>query len=131
VAWEDHFITVTGNDEGPMTSADLNANVFPTDVLANVKLTQTMFHAAIPTGPMRAPSSNAFGFVYQSFLHELAVASGRDHVEFLLETLGEPRRVNPESPQSMHTGRAANVIRAVAENAGWGREMPAGRGLGL
>lgn len=131
IAWQDHFITFTGNDQGPMTAADMNPNVFPTDVLPNVKLTQTMFHAAIPTGPMRAPSSNAFAFVYQSFLHELSTAAGRDHVEFLLETLGEPRLVNAEAPQSMHTGRAANVIRSVAENAGWGREMPAGRALGL
>ena len=31
----------------------------------------------------------------------------------------------------MDTGRAAGVIRLAAEKAGWGREMPAGRALGL
>ena len=124
-------MTHTMNGTAPVTSADLNANVFPQDVLANVKLTQTLFQNGMPTGPMRAPSSNAFAFSFQSFMHELAIASGKDHVQFLLDVLGEPRLVNPESPQSMHTGRARNVISAVAERAGWGKDMPANRALGL
>src|SRR5690606_27196650 len=131
VAWQDHFFTFTVNGETPVTSGEMNPNIFPTDVLPNVKLTQTLFPAHIPTGPMRAPSSNAFGFTFQSFLHELSVAAGRDHRDFLLETLGAPRLVNAEAPQSMHTGRAANVIRAVTENAGWDRPREAGRALGL
>jgi isoquinoline 1-oxidoreductase beta subunit len=130
-AWQDHFMTHTFNGTAPVSGADLNANVFPQDVLANVKLTQTLFQNGMPTGPMRAPSSNAFAFSFQSFMHELAVASGKDHVQFLLDVLGEPRLVNPESPQSMHTGRARNVISTVAERAGWGKEMPANRALGL
>jgi isoquinoline 1-oxidoreductase beta subunit len=131
VAWQDHFFSHTGNGEGPMTSADLNPTVFPMDVTPNVRLMQTLYDNAIPTGPMRAPSSNAFAFSFQSFMHELAIASGKDHVAFMLDTLGEPRLTNPENPGSMHTGRAAGVIRAVAERAGWGREMPPGRALGL
>jgi isoquinoline 1-oxidoreductase beta subunit len=130
-AWQDHFVTHTANGTSPMTASDLNPNVFPQDILTNVKLTQTLFQNAIPTGPMRAPSSNAFAFSFQSFMHELAVASGKDHVQFLLDTLGEPRLVNPESPQSMHTGRAAGVIRTVAERADWGKTMPPGQAQGL
>jgi isoquinoline 1-oxidoreductase beta subunit len=132
IAWQDHFMTSTGNDQGPMTGADLNPNVFPMDVTDNVKLTQTMFHNAIPTGPMRAPSSNALAFSFQGFMHELAVASGKGHVNFLLDTLGEPRPSIPENPQSMHTGRAANVIREVARVSGYeqGSNEP-GRAKGL
>jgi len=114
-----------------MTSADLNPNVFPQDVLSNVKITQTLFQNAIPTGPMRAPSSNAIAFPFQSFMHELAVASGKDHVQFMLDVLGEPRLVNPESPQSLHTGRARNVISTVAERAGWGKDLGPNRAQGL
>jgi len=130
-AWQDHFFSHTADGTRAMSSADLGANVFPQDILSNVRLTQTLFRNAMPTGPMRAPSSNAFAFSFQSFMHELAVASGKDHVQFLTDVLGEPRLVNPESPQSMHTGRAANVIKAVAERAQWGRQMPPGRALGL
>jgi len=129
IAFQDHFFTSTGNGTGPMTSADLSPNVFPMDVLANVKLTQTLFQNAIPTGPMRAPGSNALAFSFQSFMHELAVASGKDHVQFMLDTLGDEGPA--ENPQGMHRGRAAGVIKAVAEMAGWGNELPAGRALGL
>ena len=131
-AWKDHFITSTGNDQAPMTSADLNPSVFPMDVTDNVKLTQTMFHNAIPTGPMRAPSSNAFAFSFQSFVHELAIASGKSHVDFLMDTLGEPRLTNPENPGSMHTGRAANVIAEAARLSGYDQDSnEPGRAKGL
>jgi isoquinoline 1-oxidoreductase beta subunit len=130
-AWQDHFFSHTLDGKAPMFAAELSPTVFPQDVLGNVKVTQTLFQNAMPVGPMRAPSSNAFGFTFQSFLHELAVASGKDHVQFLLGVLGEPRVVNPDGRGSMHTGRAANVISAVAERAGWGKQMPANRALGL
>lgn len=131
-AWQDHFITFTADGEQPISFANLDPETFPGDVVPNVKISQTMFNVAIPTGPMRAPGSNALAYVYQSFLHELAVAAGKDHRDFLLETLGEPRFTNPESPQSLHTGRAAGVIRAVTEQAGWGtRTLPPEHALGL
>ncbi len=129
VAFQDHFISMTGNGTGPMTSADLAATIFPMDVVPNLKLTQTLFQNGIPTGPMRAPGSNALAFTFQSFMHELALASGKDHVQFMLDTLGD--ELPSESPQGMHRGRAANVIRAVAERSGWGKQMPAGQGQGL
>jgi isoquinoline 1-oxidoreductase beta subunit len=132
IAWQDHFMTSTGNGEAPMTSADLNPNVFPGDVLDNLKLTQTMFQNAIPTGPMRAPSSNAFAFSFQGFMHELAMASGKGHVNFLLDTLGEPRLANAENPGSMHTGRAANVIKEVARLSNYEQDSnEPGRAKGL
>jgi isoquinoline 1-oxidoreductase beta subunit len=67
----------------------------------------------------------------QSFIHELAHAAGRDHVEFLLEIMGEPRWFEQGNVRSLNTGRAAAVIKLVAEKAGWGKPLPKGRALGL
>jgi isoquinoline 1-oxidoreductase beta subunit len=92
---------------------------------------QSMISSRIPTGPWRAPGSNTIAFAVQSFLHECAVAASRDHVEFLLEVMGEPRFTVANNLRALHTGRAANVIKTVAERAGWGRELPRGRALGL
>jgi isoquinoline 1-oxidoreductase beta subunit len=85
----------------------------------------------IPTGPWRAPGSNAIAFAVQSFLHECAVAADRDHLEFLLDVMGERRWLVPGDTRALNTERAAAVIELAAEKAGWGRSMPSGRGLGL
>ena len=84
-----------------------------------------------PCGAWRAPRSNAIAFAVQSFIHELAVAAGRDHVEFLLEIMGEPRWMAPQNPGALNTGRAAAVVKLAAEKSGWGQPLPKGRGRGL
>jgi isoquinoline 1-oxidoreductase beta subunit len=130
-AWQDHFITFTRDGTRPVSAADLAPNEFPANVLENARLTQSMLPSKIPTGPWRAPGSNAIAFAVQSFLHECAVAANRDHLEFLLEVMGEPRWLDPGNTRALNTERAANVIKLAAEKAGWGRSMPRGRGLGL
>ena len=131
-AFQDHFMSHSANGTAPMTSADLSPAVFPMDVVPNLKLTQTLFKNAMPTGAMRAPSSNAFGFTFQSFMHELALASGKSHAQFLLDVLGDRGPSNPERPQqSMNKGRAMDVIKMVVERSGYGKQMPKGQGQGL
>lgn len=131
-AWQDHFITFARpGSTTPLRAADMPAQEFPISVLDNVLITQSTLDSKMPAGPMRAPRSNAIAFAVESFLHECAVAANRDHLEFLLEVMGEPRWLDPGNINSLNTERAANVIRLAAEQAGWGRPMPAGKGLGL
>jgi isoquinoline 1-oxidoreductase subunit beta len=130
-AWQDHFITFTRDGAGPVSGGNLAATEFPAQVVANNKMLQSMIASKIPTGPWRAPGSSAIAFAVQSFLHECAVAANRDYRDFLLEVMGEPRYSIDGNQRSLHTGRAANVIKFVTEKAGWGREMPKGRALGL
>ncbi|RME67116.1 MAG: xanthine dehydrogenase family protein molybdopterin-binding subunit [Verrucomicrobia bacterium] len=85
----------------------------------------------VPHGWWRAPGSCSLAWVLNCFLHELATAANRDHVEFLLELLGEPRWLKPDDPNVINTGRAAAVIRLAAEKAGWGKPLPRGHGRGL
>jgi isoquinoline 1-oxidoreductase beta subunit len=130
-AWQDHFITFTRDGETPVRSGNLSPTEFPANVLTNQRMLQSLISSRIPTGPWRAPGSNAIAFAVQSFLHECAVAANRDYLEFLLDVMGEPRFTVADNLRALHTGRAANVIKLVAEKAGWGREMPPGRALGL
>lgn len=127
VAWRNHFITFTHDGKNPSSGADWSADQFPGLNLPNYQLTQTMLPLKVPTGPWRAPRSCSVAWVIQSFLHELAVAAGRDHRDFLLEVMGEPRLL----PGGLNTGRAADVIKLACEKAGWGRQLPEGHGLGL
>ncbi|HEY8540457.1 MAG TPA: molybdopterin cofactor-binding domain-containing protein, partial [Steroidobacteraceae bacterium] len=131
VAFADHFITFSSDGERPVSSAEISPEEFPALLVPNVKLTQTFLPWKIPTGPWRAPRSNSVAFAVQSFLHELSVAAGKDHLEFMLELMGEPRHLPPANEFALNTGRAAAVIKLAAEKAGWGKPLPKGRGMGL
>jgi len=130
VAFEDHFIGMTNNGK-PVSGSRFRKTEFPMLNVNNVRATKTMFEIGTPCGPWRAPGANTTAFVIQSFIHELAHAAGRDHLEFLLEIMGEPRWFEEGNIRSLNTGRAADVIKLAAEKAGWGRKMPQGHGLGL
>ena len=127
VAWRNHFITFTHDGKAPSSGAGWSGQQFPAQNLPNYQLSQTLLTLKTPTGPWRAPASCSVAWVIQSFLHELSAAAGRDHREFLLEVMGEPRLLEG----GLHTGRAADVIKLVTEKAGWGRKLPAGHGMGL
>jgi isoquinoline 1-oxidoreductase beta subunit len=127
IAWRDHFITFSHDGNAPSSGADWSPSLFPAENVPNFQLSHTLLPLKTPTGPWRAPRSCSIAWVVQSFLHELAVAGGRDHREFLLEVMGEPRALQG----GFHTGRAADVIRLVTEKAGWGRKLPDGHGMGL
>jgi isoquinoline 1-oxidoreductase beta subunit len=131
VAWGNHFITFTADGERPTSGGDLSPDEFPAQLLPNVRVTQTKLPLKIPTGPWRAPRSCAIAFPIQSFIHECAVAANRDHLEFLLEIMGEPRWLQEGNEFALNTARAAAVIKLAAEKAGWGKPLPKGRGLGL
>jgi isoquinoline 1-oxidoreductase beta subunit len=129
--WQDHFITFTHDGAGPVPSGDMRPGEVPEGLVGDWRVTQSLLPLGTPTGPWRAPRSNAIAFAVQSFIHELAVAAGRDHLEFLLELMGEPRWLEPGNTRVLNTGRAADVIRLAADKAGWGRQLPEGHGLGL
>jgi isoquinoline 1-oxidoreductase beta subunit len=130
VAWDNHFIGMSTNGE-PVRGGNFSRTEFPMLNVPNVLGTRTAFEIKTRCGPWRAPGSNTMAWAVQSFIHELAVAAGRDHLEFLNEIMGEPRWFEPGNVRSLNTGRAVTVLKLVAEKAGWGRPLPKGRGLGL
>jgi isoquinoline 1-oxidoreductase subunit beta len=94
-------------------------------------------------GWFRSVSNIPHAFAVQSFVAELAAAAGRDHKEYLLDVIGPARIIAPaslgdtanygESPERypVDTGRLRGVIERAAAEAGWGRALGKGRGLGL
>jgi isoquinoline 1-oxidoreductase beta subunit len=130
-AWQDHFVSFSADGQKPVAGGGLSGEEFPAPLLSHVHISQTLLPLGTRCGPWRAPGSNGVAFALQSFLHELSLAAGRDHLEFLLEIMGEPRWLAPQTDRALNTGRATAVLRLAAEKAGWGRTLPRGRGLGL
>ena len=130
VAFEDHFMGMTYKG-GRISGSGFRATEFPILNLKNARASKTMFDIQTPCGPWRAPGANTTAFVIQSFIHELAVKAGRDHLEVLLELMGKPQWFDQGNIRSLNTGRATDVIKLAAHKANWGRPMPKGHGLGL
>lgn len=137
LAWDNHQVSYSADGRNPVSGGgDHHAPAFrfprfPASFVPNVRTTRTLLPLATPCGPVRAPWSNTWAFVEQGFLHECAVAAGRDHLEFLLDFYGEPRWLEDGNEYAPHTGRIAAVLRLAAAKAGWGDPLPPGRGRGL
>ncbi|MFT6038110.1 MAG: isoquinoline 1-oxidoreductase beta subunit [Candidatus Azotimanducaceae bacterium] len=129
-AWDQHYIGFA-KDEKPVIGSGLRGNEFSLVALDNARVTQSMMPVKTPCGAWRAPGSNTNAFVEQSFLHELSVLAGRDHLEFLLEQMGARRWIKDGDVNALNTGRAIDVIKLAAAKSGWGKSMPEGSALGL
>jgi isoquinoline 1-oxidoreductase beta subunit len=74
--------------------------------------------SGVPVGFMRAPAANFNAFATEVFVDELAHAANADPVAFRLALMSK-------------APRAAAVLKAAAQAAGWGKKMPAGQAQGV
>ena len=131
IAWDNHFISY-GRDGKFARAAGIGPTDFPAGIVEDFRLGATVLPLIHTTGFLRAPSNNAFGFVTQGFIDELAHAAGADPVQFRRDFLGTARIIgDPKSRGPYNTGRMRAVLDKAAAMAGWGRKLPKRTGLGV
>jgi len=130
-AWKLHVIAGSADGETANYGGIYRTRDFPEARVPHYDIATTLLPSTTPTGAWRAPFSNVYAFAEQSFLCELAAASGQDYRDFLIDLLGEDEWFKDGDRNSLNTARAKGVINAACTSAGWGRDMPEGRGLGL
>jgi isoquinoline 1-oxidoreductase beta subunit len=120
VAFSDHFVTV-GHGSTPADSATMAAAEFPATFVPHLDYGQSIIESGVPTGPMRAPRSNALAFVFQSFIDELAHQAGKDPVAFRLDLLGaqSPSAARQHGQSVFDAARMRGVLTKVAEVSDW------------
>ena len=127
-------------------------NEFPRGFVPNFSVTSSnVTPFDIPTGAMRAPGTNGVSFVMQGFIDELAVAAGKDPLQFRLDLLASPvAAVAPGAPATAAGGgpgrgpggapgggfnadRARGVLEAVRDMSDWKSrdKLPKGTGKGV
>ena len=83
-------------------------------------------------GWLRAVGPGWIGWGVESFMDELAAMTGEDPVEFRLKRLDAAGKNAGTSPNSVGgAARLAAALRDVAKRSGWGRQLPAGEGMGV
>jgi isoquinoline 1-oxidoreductase beta subunit len=149
VAWRNHFISFSNEapapsgraggpppQQGPQVrsapSSTLSGTEFPARFVPNFATHVSMMPLGVTTGAHRAPGSCAISFVMQSFMDELALAAGKDPVQFRLDLLAREPLPLEGNRGGYDAERMAGVVRLVAEKSAWGkRTPPAGTGMGV
>lgn len=141
--WRQHFVTF-GDDKHLASGGGIGEDSYPAGFPPAYGLYTSAQPLMLRTGALRAPGDNAYCWVAQSFLDELAHAAGRDPLDFQLELLsnkkmpwssGQHDAVGDHEPTGASVlipERFKGVLELVAEKSSWAhRTKEPGRGMGI
>jgi isoquinoline 1-oxidoreductase beta subunit len=125
-AFDHHFITFGANGK-TASGANLEPTHYPSGLVPNFRLRQSIIESNVPTGPWRSPGHSAYGWVYQSFFDEVALAADRDPLEFRIDLLS-----HAYGKTELDRERSIDTLTLAAKKAGWAeRKLDDNRGLGI
>jgi isoquinoline 1-oxidoreductase subunit beta len=109
-------------------------DAFPAGCVENYRADYAAVDFALPRGFWRGPQPTFCTFALQSFVDEVAHAAGKDPLALRLELLGETDRqlaYRDHGGPHYSTARLRHVLEEAARGIGYGRQLPAGHGIGI
>lgn len=100
-------------NESVMEGVSKNAYEIP-----NFRTNHVFVENILPLGWWRAVYSSTTTFAHESFIDEMAVAAGKDPLQFRLDMLGKSPKIQ-------------RVLSLLAEKSGWNKPLPKGWGKGV
>jgi isoquinoline 1-oxidoreductase beta subunit len=109
---------------------DLPDEAGPVYGLPNYSIEYVLTETPVPLGWMRSVYALQAAFALESFIDELAVAAGKDPLQFRLHLLAKDQDLQYFTT-TWHTARMRAVLQLAAEKAGWKTALPAGHYRGI
>ena len=99
--------------------------------IENVRCENAKAPAHVRIGWYRSVYNIIQGFSVNVFVDELAAKAGKDPLQFRLDLIGEDRVEEHQSGHHFNSAKLKNVLKTVAKNAEYGKDLPEGHGIGI
>lgn len=99
--------------------------------IPNFQLENAKAEAHVRIGWMRSVYNIISGFGVNSFVDELAVASGKDPIGFRMNLIGRDRKLTGKSAHPYDSSRMKHVLQEVKKLSDFDRKLPEGHGIGV
>ncbi len=138
-AWIHHIAAPTtdgmyvGGDVPDTGGTELAGTGLPSGTVPNYLLEASFLHTAVPRGYWRGVDTTWNQFAVQSFIDEVAAATGKDPLDLRRELIAaktKPEAGGGDQPP-VDVARLRHVLDLAAEKSGWGTPLPKGRGRGI
>src|SRR5215472_8543471 len=138
-SWMHHIAAPTtdgmyvGGDLPDTDGTEVAGTGLPGGVIPNYLLETSFLHTLVPRGYWRGVGPTWNNFVVQSFIDEIAAATGKDPLGLRRELSlqkAKPEAGSGDQPAA-DVARMRRVLDLAAEKSGWGAPLPKGRGRGI
>ena len=109
---------------------DLPDEAGPVYGLPNYSIDYVLAETPVPLGWMRSVYALQAAFALESFIDELAIAGGKDPLQYRLQMLAKDQDLQYFTT-TWHTARMRGVLQLAAEKSGWDKPLPAGHYRGV